>query len=285
MDRLGVEVICGDITDRDAVRRATAGVDAVVHLAATLHKTNVSPAIRQEYADVNIGGTENIITSARAKGVSRVIFASTIAVYGYSRGAVLDEASTIEPDTDYARSKAEAESLVRRASGVVLRFGAIYGPRAKGNYHHLVTSLARKRFLPIGRGQNRRSVVYDSDAAGAVVAALHAPRAAGETYNVAHRHAPTVAEIIEAMCAALGRTPPRIRIPQVAARVPIALIETVLKSFGFQPPVTRTMLEKYLEDVVVSPEKIRREVGFVARYDIDAGWAAAVQAMRAAGQL
>ncbi len=45
------------------------------------------------------------------------------------------------------------------------------------------------------------------------------------------------------------------------------------------------MLEKYLESVVVTPDKIRRELGFQASYDVDAGWAAAVQAMRAAGQL
>ena len=114
---------------------------------------------------MNVVGTENVVRTG-----TRVIFASTIAVYGYNRGIPLTEEATLAPDSDYARSKVAAEEIVRRAGGTILRFGAVYGARVKGNYRRLVRSLQRGRFIPIGNGHNRRSVIYDEDAATAVVA-------------------------------------------------------------------------------------------------------------------
>lgn len=237
-----VEIFRGRVQDRDAVHEAAKNVDAIVHLAAVVHKPKTPASVYQE---VNVVGTHNVASSDK-----RVILASTIAVYGYNRGITLTEESSLQPDTEYGRSKVAAEEIVRRAEGTILRLGAVYGARVKGNYKTLVKALRFHLFPLIGDGANRRSVIYDEDAAAAIVTALHAKKEG--TYNVVHAHTPTVKEIIDAICAALGRKPPRVRVP------------------------VRLAPAKYLEDVVVSPEKIRRELGFVARTDVSEGWAAAL---------
>jgi UDP-glucose 4-epimerase len=278
--RSDIEIVTGDCADRAAVDRAVAGMDAVVHLAAVLHQSTVTPAVRDAYEAVNVGGTANVIDAARAHGVRRVIVASTIAVYGYNRGMVLQETSSLLPDTDYARSKVRAEEIALAGGATVFRFGAIYGSRVKGNYQRLVRTLTRGKFMRIGKGTNRRTVIFDEDAAAAIALGLTAPAAAGQVYNVAHPHTPTVNDILSAISSALGRRPPRFRLPAGLVRAAVAAVERSARAIGVRSPVTAAMVDKYLEDVVVSSAKIERELGFVARHDIDEGWAMALRAMR-----
>jgi len=177
-----VEVLIGDVTDRVAVQSAMHGVDAVVHMAALLHIVNPPPEMREKYERINVGGTATVVEAAIKAGVRRVVLFSTIAVYGASDGCVLNEASPTQPNTFYAQTKLSAEQIVLNARGAngqplgtVLRLGAVYGSRIKGNYERLTYALARHRFIPIGNGRNRRTLVYDRDVARAAVSAVSHP--------------------------------------------------------------------------------------------------------------
>jgi len=86
-------------------------IDAVIHMAALLHVVNPPPALREEYERVNVGGTANVINSAVRAGVKRVVFVSTIAVYGDSFGEILTEDAVPQPQTFYAQTKLSAERL------------------------------------------------------------------------------------------------------------------------------------------------------------------------------
>ncbi len=103
----------------------------------------------KKYERVNIGGTETVVEAAIKAGVKRVVLFSTIAVYGPSDGRVLNEMSPTHPDTFYAQTKCAAEQIVLKAKGAdgqplgtVLRLGAVYGSRIKGNYERLTRVLA-----------------------------------------------------------------------------------------------------------------------------------------------
>src|SRR5262249_8201253 len=91
---IGVDMRTGDVCDRETVRSAVAGAEVVVHMAALLHQFRSGPDLDQQYERVNVGGTENVVTSAIAAGVRRVVFLSTIAVYGPSNGVLIDESAT-----------------------------------------------------------------------------------------------------------------------------------------------------------------------------------------------
>ncbi len=275
----GVQTLIGDVTDPAAVQTAMHGVDAVVHLAALLHIVNPPPELRAKYERINVGGTATVVAAAIKAGVKRVLLASTIAVYGPSNGQILNEDAAPHPDTFYAQTKLAAEKIVLTAKradgqplGTVLRFGAVYGTRIKGNYERLMQSLARGRFIPLGAGQNRRTLVYDKDLACAVVLAVQHPAAAGKIYNVTDGQFHTLNEIIAAICAALERQPPRLSIPIGLARVLAGMLEDAMRLIGRRAPISRATLDKYTEDIAVEGQRIQKELGFLPQYDLDAGW-------------
>jgi len=283
----GVEVLIGDVTDQVAVQSKMQGVDAVIHMAALLHIVNPSPELREKYERVNVGGTTTVVEAAIKAGVKRVVLFSTIAVYGPSEGRVLNEMSPTHPDTFYAQTKCAAEQVVLNARGangqplgVVLRLGAVYGSRIKGNYERLTHALARNRFIPIGNGLNRRTLVYDKDVGRAAALAVSHPAAAGRIFNVTDGGFHTLNEIIESICSALGSKPPRLSLPVGPIRIVAGLIEKGANIVGIKSPVTRETVDKYTEDIAVDGSLFQKELGFVPQYDLKAGWEETIREMK-----
>ena len=290
----GVEVRVGDVTDRSAVISAMLGVEIVVHLAALLHILNPPPVLQAKYEEVNVGGTSVVVDAALKANVRRVVLFSTIAVYGKSSSAseILDEDSRVRPDTHYAQTKVAAEQIVLQAKnsnglpiGTVLRLGAAYGSRIKGNYNTLVNALAKRKFVPIGDGGNRRSIVYDKDVARAALLAVQRPAAAGKIYNVTDGEPHRISEIIRSICDALDRKSPAFSIPVGPARFAAGIIEDGMKMLGRRSPITRSTIDKYTEDIAVSSEKIQKELGFKPEYDLRRGWKETIEEMRRLGTL
>jgi len=288
----GIEARIGDINDPAAVQSAVQGVEGVVHLAALLHVVSPPPALQGKYERINVEGTATIVEEARQAGVKRLVFFSTIAVYGSSAGRVLTEESPTLPDSFYAYTKLDAERIVLAAKqkegkplGTVLRLGAVYGARIKGNYQRLLHALARSRFLPIGRGENRRTLVYDKDVARAALLVLTHPEAAGKVFNVSDGEFHTLNDIISTMCQALGRKPPRSSLPIGPARCAAGIVEDAAQIMGFSPPIVRATIDKYTEDIAVDSQRIQNELGFVPLYDLAAGWRETVQEMRRTGEV
>jgi UDP-glucose 4-epimerase len=244
------------------------------------------------YERINVGGTATVVKAAVEAGVKRLVFFSTIAVYGNSNGQILTEDTPAKPDTFYAETKLAAERIVLDAKrgdgqslGTVLRFGAIYGARVKGNYQRLVQALTRRRFIPIGDGSNRRTLIYDKDVAQATVLAVQHPKAAGKLYNAPDGHFYTLNEIITAICQALGRNPPRFSVPVGPARFMAGLMEDTFRLVGRNSPISRDTIDKYTEDIAVDSRLIERELGFKPQFGLSAGWKDTVQEMRWSGEL
>jgi UDP-glucose 4-epimerase len=163
--------------------------------------------------------------------------------------------------------------------GTVLRLGAVYGSRIKGNYERLTQALARGRFIPIGNGLNRRTLVYDKDVGRAAVLAVSYPAAAGRVFNVTDGKFHTLNEIIESICSALGRKPPRFSLPVGPCRSLVGSIETGCRALGLKSPVTPEMIDKYTEDIAVDGSLIQKELGFMPQYDLKTGWRETIQEM------
>jgi nucleoside-diphosphate-sugar epimerase len=287
-----IEAQLGDVTNPMDVQSAMRGVDAVVHLAALLHIVNPPPDLMQKYEKINVGGTAAVVKAAVRADVKRILYFSTIAVYGDSRGRVLNDESPPSPNTFYERTKLEAERIVLDAKqrsgspvGTVLRLGAVYGSRIKGNYERLTHALARHRFIPIGNGLNRRTLVYDKDVGRASVLAVSHPAAAGRVFNVTDGEFHTLNEIIASICSALGRKPPRLSLPSGIVRSVAGAIEGGHHLFGLSSPITPGMVDKYTEDIAVSGSLIQKELGFVPQYDLQTGWRETIGEMRRMGHL
>jgi len=287
-----VEVRIGDVTNVQDVRSAMDGIDVVLHLAALLHIVDPPPELQCKYEKINVGGTATVVESAIQCGVKRVVFFSTIAVYGYTANQIIDEGSATHPDTFYARTKLTAEQIILGAEsadgqplGTVLRMGAVYGTRVKGNYRRLLLSLSRGRFIPIGDGHNWRTLIYEEDAARAAELAIHHPAAAGQIFNVTDGEFHPLNEIIVAMCVALGRTPPRISLPVRPVRFIVGLFENLARLVGYNLPIERASIDKYTENVRVNGRRIQNQLGFVPQVDLATGWLKTVKAMKCTDEL
>jgi len=262
------------------------GVDAVVHMAALLHIVNPPSEMREKYERINVGGTATVVEAAISAGVKRLVLFSTITVYGQANGQVLNEQSPTHPETFYAQTKLAAEKIVLNANrkdgqplGTVFRLGAVYGSRIKGNYERLTHALEQHRFIPIGNGLNRRTLIYDKDVGSAAVLAVTHPTAAGRIFNVTDCRFHTLNEIIETICFALRRKPPRLSLPVGPTRSLVGFVEKGCRAIGLPPPVTRQLIDKYTEDIAVDGSLIQKELGFMPQYDLKAGWEETIHEM------
>jgi nucleoside-diphosphate-sugar epimerase len=285
-----VDLATGDLTRPDTVTAAMPGIDVVLHLAALLHVVNPPPAHERRYHAINVEGTRHVAEAAAAAGARRLVLASTTAVYGPTGERPASEDTAPAPDSWYAESKLEAERVARavgRQAGlevVILRLSAVYGPRVRGNYRRLLRAMARGRFVSIGRGQNRRSLVADEDVARAFELAARHPAGAGEIFNVADGPAHTVDEILAAMAAAVGRRRPQWYLPAGLARVAAAAADFAGGTVGRRPGL-RPSIEKYLEESAVDASRIGTVLGFRPQLDVRAGWWMTAEALRAIGEL
>ncbi len=274
-----VEVVRGDVRDAAAVDEAASGVSWIFHLAAKLHVNEPGAELADEYTSINVRGTGKLLDAAAELGAEKFIFFSTINAYGPgSPGTVFDETNDPAPMGPYAESKVEAEKLVlacrdsRGANfGVVLRLAAVYGSRMKGNYVRLAEAIRRGRFLLIGSGENRRTLVHQSDAARAAILAAEKAHG-GSVYNVTDGSVHTLNEIAAAISSVYGQRPPGMRIPVGPVRLGIAAAEGLAKAVRMTPPVSRALLDKFLEDIAVDGGKIQRELGFQPQFDLALGW-------------
>jgi UDP-glucose 4-epimerase len=248
--------------------------------------------MRAEYERINLAGTRRIVDAAISEGVKRLVFFSTIAVYGDSGGEILTEASPTRPSSCYAETKLAAERIVSDAQradgqplGTVLRLGAVYGSRIKGNYHRLVRSLARGRFIPIGDGSNRRTLINDQDVANVALLVMREPAAAGQIYNVSDGEFHTLNQIIAAMCDALGRKAPARSFPERPARVVANIVGTAARLTKRTAPISAATVAKFTEDIAVDSSRIQSEIGFRPEVDLKTGWSDAVAEMRKNGDL
>jgi nucleoside-diphosphate-sugar epimerase len=175
----GAEVVVGDLRDPDTVKRAVAGVDAVVHLAAAFRGVPDEEAVA-----VNRDAAAGLARAALAAGVSRFVFASTSLVYAGGRGRPAQEDDEVAPTHVYPVSKAAAEQeLLRlhREEGLpvrIVRLSFVYG----AGDPHLSWVRGRARNWP---PHQRLQVVHHADVAQALNLLLSASAVDGRIYNVA----------------------------------------------------------------------------------------------------
>ena len=207
----GLEVLSGDVCDPGVVDALVHEADAVIHLAALIG-IPYSYRAPSSYVDVNIGGTLNVLESARRMQTGRVIVTSTSEVYGTARYSPMDEAHPRQAQSPYSATKIAADALAEawhRTYGlpiVVLRPFNTYGPRQSTRAvipAILGQLLGRCDELSVGRTDPLRDFTFVTDTASAFVAALTSERVDGRTIHLGTGEAvsiETLAELCMQVC-------------------------------------------------------------------------------------
>lgn len=188
-----VELVVGDLCDPEVARRALAGCDAVVHLAAMADVDRVAKEPSQA-VDVNAHGTQVLIDAAHDRRVGRFVYASTVWVYGDAAGpgAVDEDTPLALPRHLYTATKIAGEMYTASYGELyglewtILRFGIPYGPRARPTAvvpAFTTRALSGQPLRIAGDGTQSRRFVYVEDLAEGVVLSL-APAGANRIYNL-----------------------------------------------------------------------------------------------------
>jgi nucleoside-diphosphate-sugar epimerase len=210
---------------------ALTGVDSIVHLAGRAHVL-AGDADPTPHIVANVHVTRRLLDAAARAGVRRIVFASTIKVYGEMTqpGRPFRAGDPSRPVDAYARSKAEAENILWQVcresgiEGVVLRLPLAYGPGVKGNFLLLLEAIQSGRRLPFAGVTNQRSLLYIGNAVSAIEAALRSPALAGQTLPIADAKSVSTPDLILKLAGPLGATPRLSRVPTSVLRAGAALL-------------------------------------------------------------
>jgi nucleoside-diphosphate-sugar epimerase len=157
------KTIIADVRDKNSFTGKLKGFNLIINLAAE-HKDNVFPV--ELYQQVNVDGAENICNIAAANGINKIIFTSSVAVYGNTKEET-SEAGEINYFNEYGRTKYEAEKVYEKWQKqspdrqlVVLRPAVVFGEGNRGNVYNLLRQIAGGKFLMVGKGINKKSMAY-----------------------------------------------------------------------------------------------------------------------------
>ena len=186
-----VEVLAGDICDRDVLARAMHGVDVVFHLAALIGipYSYDAPA---SYVRTNIEGTLAVLQTAIASGVRRVVHTSTSEVYGSALRVPIDETHPLQTQSPYSASKAAADLLAHAfhrsfdLDVVTVRPFNTYGPRqsARAVIPTIITQALTGTSIRLGHLTPTRDFTYVADTVDGFVRAAEADDVAGRIFNL-----------------------------------------------------------------------------------------------------
>lgn len=263
-----VEYRYGDFSVPSTLEGVCNGVDTIFHLAGYAHiKDSSTDLERSPHWRITVEGTQCLLKQARAAGVKRLIFVSTVKAMGEGGEDRLDETSPATPEDFYGMAKREAERLILSAGSQyemhvsVLRLPMVYGLHNTGNLARMIVAIRRNRFPPLPEVYNRRSMVHVEDVVQALLLATDRMAARGQVYLITDDEVYSASRIYDSICAALSRPPPVWRIPAWLLGI-IGRVGDILSAMNLPAPVTSIMLRKLLGSAWYSCEKAKRELGY-----------------------
>lgn len=250
----------GCTTDIEKVSEVVRECDSVVHLAGWVHRLARNEEEKRKVFEINTKATANIAKICKENG-KKLVFASTVAVYGDDVSGELTEDTPTAPSTPYGESKLLAERHVLDAGGTVLRFPMVYGANDRGNMARMIRAIKKGWFVVPGKGKATRTFCCRWNAAEAIRLCLEKEEARGKVYLVTDEEDTTLGELADKIARLSGvRKPFRVPRPLIAGG---ALAGSVLKRLARRGmPLDWSSYSKLVRDLSFDGSKIRRELGY-----------------------
>ncbi len=250
----------GDITDEKAIEKACVGADIVIHLAAMVsqYKTGLNEIMR-----INTLGTRKLAEIAKKSGVKKIIFASTINVYGRVRKEELSEESRLMPTDSYGQSKllAEKEIIDSGLDYTILRMATIYGPGFESSFLKVFKAVKEGKAFIIGNGNNNLSLVHIKDVVRAFELVLEKrENSRNKIYNITDGRTYTQKYLLTLAANTLGVEAPEKHVNTLVAKM-------VAKARGLDTDELRFITSDRKIDI----SKARKELGFKPTESVESG--------------
>ena len=247
LERLGCELVAGDLSDTAAITSAIGGCDAAIHGAA-IYEVGIPESEHRRMYEANVVGTDNVLRACLAAGTEKVVYVSTVAAFGNTRGEVVDE-EYAHPGTDftsyYEQTKYEAHKVAKRLIAedrlpcVIVQPGGVYGPDDHSALGHQMNEFLRGRMPFLTFPDLGMNMVHVEDVAAGILLALDQGKV-GQSY-VLGGQVTTMRELMTTLAEVAGRRPPKRAIPTGLLKAIAPAGPLVGKAMG-QPPNMRELI-------------------------------------------
>ena len=275
LEALGCTLVEGDLSSSDAINEALKGCDSAFHVAA-VYKVGIPAKEHEAMYDSNVRGTERVLDAAFQAGVQRIVYVSTINVFGNTRGEVVDE-SYERPGNDYLSYYDETKYLSHQVAKdriekgvpiVIVQPGGVYGPDDHSELGNVIdqTRTGKLKALPFaGLGMN---LVHVDDVADGILLA-HDKGKVGESYVLGGQIA-TMRDLVQTTAKVAGKKPPKRELPSGVIKLAAPAGPVLGKAMGFPPNFRELISASDGVTYWAKDDKARQELGYSPR-DLETG--------------
>src|SRR4051794_17620105 len=276
LQALGAELVEGDLSSEEAIKRGVQGADAVFHIGA-IYKVGIKKSQAEELWDANVRGVERVLDAAHDAGVKRIVYTSTVNVFGNTDGEVVDESYrrdesdgflSVYDETKYRAHLVAEDRIAKGYPIVMVQPGGVYGPDDHSEVGNMIDQAARGKLPAKMFPETGFMLVHVEDVADGILLAYDKGRI-GESYVLAGEQT-RMGDIVDRAAKVGGRKPPRMTMPNGLMKMSAPLGPIIGPAMGFPPNLRELISASAGVTYWAKDDKARRELGFNPR-GIDEG--------------
>lgn len=265
--------VIGDVRKQEDMDKELSGADVVVLLAAQ-HRDDVSPV--SLYYDTNVGGMEVTLKAMEKNGVRRLIFFSSVAVYGLNKENPSEDHPK-DPFNHYGKSKWQAEQALQEWHSShsdwninIIRPTVIFGERNRGNVYNLLSQISSGRFLMVGKGTNKKSMAYVGNVVAFVKFLIEEKKSGYNVYNYIDKPDFDMNELIALVEKVLNKHIPSIHFPYWMGMMGGYCFDVLAKILGRKLAISSVRVKKFCATTEFDSSKMQ-STGFQPPYTLSEG--------------
>lgn len=271
--------VIGDVRDQVQMDEMMQGTDLVVLLAAK-HRDDVTPV--SLYYDTNVGGMRCTLNAMEKNGIKRLIFFSSVAVYGLNKSNP-DESHPADPFNHYGKSKWEAEQVLQewyKTHGDwnidIVRPTVIFGERNRGNVYNLLNQISSGKFLMVGKGENVKSMAYVGNIVAFVKFMIESVKEGYNVFNYIDKPDTNMNDLVALVEKVLGKHIPSTHFPYWMGMMGGYCFDLLAKITGKKLAISSVRVKKFCAVTQFDSTKAMTS-GFVPPYTLQEGLARTIE--------
>lgn len=265
----------GDVRDQACMDEKLQDTDCVILLAAQ-HRDDVHPT--SLYYETNVGGMEKTLKAMEKNGVKRIVFYSSVAVYGLNKKNPNEE-HPADPFNHYGKSKWQAEVVLQEWYKThpdwninIIRPTVIFGERNRGNVYNLLKQIASGKFLMVGNGNNKKSMAYVGNIVAFTKFLMENKTTGYNVYNYIDKPDFNMNELVGHVSKVLNKHIPTMHFPYWLGMLGGYGFDLLAKITGKKLTVSSVRVKKFCATTEFDATKVK-ETGFKAPYTLGKGLA------------
>ena len=240
----------GDVADVRSLESAIPEESDCIVLLAAEHKDDIFPI--EKYYEVNVQGAKNVAEVAAKKRINKIIFTSSVAVYGLNKNNPTEEHPP-DPFNHYGKSKLQAEEVLKawhnddptNRTLIIIRPTVVFGPGNKGNVFTLINQILNGKFLMIGDGKNIKSMAFVENVASFINYFTDKKLQGLHLYNYIDKPDLNTNELVEIITTSAQKKMPKTRLPRKIGLIIGYLFDITSNVIGIRFPISMIRIKKF----------------------------------------